>query len=258
MNPSDMLLFAQSVTASRQAEDGQPKVVLKKTTLGVGAGELLAIVGPSGSGKSTFLRLMNRLLEPDDGIVYLEGQDIRSLEPPVLRAQLPLVAQKPFLYAGTVQNNLEAPAKFRSTQLPDWKSEAALGVLDMCRIDRSWLGRDARKLSIGQQQRVCLARALLGPCKVLLLDEPTSALDRPTADKLAETFRRLCDEMELAIVLVTHDLRIAANCADRIALMQNGEVVESGLAPQVLNQPTTEAARRFLMLESITGDGEDE
>lgn len=125
----------------------------------------------------------------------------------------------------------------------------------MCQVETDWLDRDARKLSIGQQQRVCLVRAMLGPCKALLLDEPTSALDRPTADQLAHTFQQLCQDKGLAIILVTHDLRIAERCADRVALLQNGFVVEDGPARQVLNSPASDAARHFLSLETMDDDG---
>lgn len=247
----DMLLFADNVSASRSNEEGQLVPVLKNITLGVAAGELLAIVGSSGSGKSTFLRLLNRLLEPDSGKIMLEGHDVRSFSPQDLRAKLSLVAQKPFLFPGTVKENLEAPARFRSMALPDFGAEKMRKTLAMCQIEQDWLNKDARKLSIGQQQRVCLARAVLGPCKALLLDEPTSALDRQTAGLMAKTFRQLSETDGLAIVLVTHDLRIAELCADRVAMMQDGAVIEEGTSESFLNNPGTEAARRFISNETI-------
>ncbi len=250
MKPSEALLVTQSVTASRPAEDSRPRTVLNETTLGVDAGELLAIVGPSGSGKSTFLRLLNRLLEPDSGTIFLEGQDVRTVEPPLLRAQLPLVAQKPYLFSGSVKDNLFASSRLRRAQPPDISGDSFKKLLAMCQLETDWLGRDARKLSIGQQQRVCLMRAILGPCKVLLLDEPTSALDRPTADQLALTFRQLCEDKSLAIIFVTHDLRVAERCADRVALMQAGSVIECGSTEEVLSNPKTEAARNFLSLDT--------
>ena len=116
----------------------------------------------------------------------------------------------------------------------------------MCRVEQSWLDRDARKLSVGQQQRICLLRALLGPCMAMLLDEPTSALDRQTGVQMAQTFKLLTKEKGLAIILVTHDLEIAEICADRIALMISGSVIETGPVAQVLNTPQAEASRQFL------------
>lgn len=256
MNPAVPLLATKSVTASRPAGDGSRKPVIKATTLDVAAGECLAIIGPSGSGKSTFLRLLNRLLEPDSGSVSLAGTDIRTIEPPQLRSRLPLVAQKPFIFPGTVRDNLEASARLRRVPPPDLTAADVAALLAMCRIEADWIGRDAKKLSIGQQQRVCLARAMLGPCQALLLDEPTSALDRPTADRLAGTFRQLCREKQLAAVIVTHDLRIAELCADRVAFMQDGAVIEEGDADTMLSDPSTESARRFLFQEPAEGDGD--
>lgn len=245
------LLLAQDVTASRPGEAGHAVQVLKKTTLGVSAGELLAVVGPSGSGKSTLLRLYNRLLEPDSGQVRLSGTDIKTMAPPELRSRIPLVAQKPYLFHGTVKDNLQASARLRRTAAPDLQSAPIKGLIEMCQVSPSWFERDARKLSIGQQQRICLARAMLGPCDALLLDEPTSALDRPTADQMAKTFRQLAGNMGLAIILVTHDLRLAELCADRIALLLDGAVVEEGPASQLLHNPQVDAARGFLSSEPL-------
>ena len=125
----------------------------------------------------------------------------------------------------------------------------------MCRVEQSWLNRDAHKLSVGQQQRVCLLRALLGPCKAMLLDEPTSALDRQTRVQMAKMFKLLAKEKGLAIILVTHGLEIAEICADRIALMISGSVIETGPVAQVLNAPKTEASRQFLS-SAVTDNGE--
>ena len=254
MFSADLILSAEEVAASRPGEDGLLRQVLQPTSLGVATGELLAIVGPSGSGKSTLLRLLNRLLEPEQGRITLEGKDIRAFDPPQLRARLPLVAQKPYLFHGTVKANLEASSRLRRDTLPDLQAEDVQSLIKMCQVDTSWLNRDARKLSIGQQQRVCLVRALLGPCQVLLLDEPTSSLDRPTADQLAQTFRKLSREKGLTIVVVTHDLRVAELCADRVAMMHEGAIVEVGAAAEVLQSPRTEAARKFLSLKTTDDD----
>jgi len=243
-------LEARKVTVSRPIEEGRLQRVLLGITLGVDEGEILAVVGPSGSGKSTLLRLFNHLLEPDNGEILLAGKNIQTIDPPTLRARIPLVAQKPFLFSGTVLDNLQASARLRQTQLPDFNDSALQGLLELCQVSPSWLDRDARKLSIGQQQRVCLVRSLAGPCQALLLDEPTSALDRPTADLMAKTFREIATQKNLAIILVTHDLHLTERCSDRVALLIDGSVVEDGATAQILNNPTTESARTFLSLET--------
>jgi len=245
------LLKAHEVVVSRPGEAGRLQRVLQETTLHVDTGEVLVIVGPSGGGKSTLLRLFNRLLEPDSGKILLAGNNIQTIDPPLLRARIPLVAQKPYLFSGTVRDNLQASAKLRRAELPDLNDPNLRELLELCQVNQSWIDRDARKLSIGQQQRICLARALLGPCQALLLDEPTSALDRPTADLLAQTFRELARLKNLAIIVVTHDLRLAEHCADRMALLLDGSVVEEGPAAQLLHNPTTDSARLFLSSEAV-------
>ncbi len=246
MSQAVPLLQARAVSVSRPGEAGRLQRVLQETTLHVDAGEVLAVVGPSGGGKSTLLRLFNRLLEPESGEILLDGVNIGTIDPPLLRARVPLVAQKPFLFSGTVRDNLQASARLRRSALPDLNEPERQELLELCQLKPAWLDRDARKLSIGQQQRICLARALLGPCQALLLDEPTSALDRPTADLLALTFRELARRKHLAMIVVTHDLRLAEHCADRLALLLNGSVVEEGPAARVLHHPATAEAQQFL------------
>ncbi len=248
------LLQAKQVNASRSNGSEGLQPVLQNVTLGINAGEILAIVGPSGSGKSSLLRLFNRLLEPESGDVSLAGENIQNLSPPNLRSRIPLVSQKPFLFTGTVRDNLQAPAKLRRTDLPDLNDPELQALLKLCQVDPAWLDRDATKLSVGQQQRVCLARAIVGPCQALLLDEPTSALDRPTADQMALTFRQLANDKGLAIVFVTHDLRLTARCADRVVFLENGAIVEEGSAHQLLNHPETPAVKAFLSSELATDE----
>ena len=242
-------LQARKVTVSRPAEEGRLQRVLHEITLGVDVGEILAVVGPSGSGKSTLLRLFNHLLEPDSGEILLAGENIQSIDPPTLRARIPLVAQKPFLFSGTVRDNLHASARLRQTELPDFNDPELQELLELCQVAPAWLEREARKLSIGQQQRVCLVRSLAGPCQALLLDEPTSALDRPTADLMAKTFREIAKRKKLAIIVVTHDLRLTERCSDRVALLLDGSVIEDGNTTQILRHPATELARTFLSSE---------
>ena len=249
MSRTAPFLQAQEVTVSRPGEEGRLQRVLQEITLDVDVGEILAVVGPSGSGKSTLLRLFNHLLEPDSGEILLAGENIQSIDPPTLRARIPLVAQKPFLFSGTVRDNLQTSARLCKAQLPDFNDSALQELLELCQVSPSWLDRDARKLSIGQQQRVCLMRALSGSCQALLLDEPTSALDRQTADLMAQTFRKIARQKNLAIILVTHDLHLTERCSDRVALLLDGSVVEDGATAQVLHNPTTESARTFLLSE---------
>lgn len=247
------LLEADGVFLSRPGEHGmQP--VLHDLSLAVAPGELVAVVGPSGSGKSSLLRLFNRLLEADRGTLRFAGEDVRALAAPQLRAQVVLVAQKPFLFAGTVRDNLTMPARLRrSTDTRKLLDDEKL--LALCHLDKALLDRNGQHLSIGQQQRVCLARAMAGPCQALLLDEPTSALDWPTAEALTRTFRDLARHRQLAILLVTHDLRVARLCADRLLVLVDGRIVEAGPVEQVINNPQSAEARAFLSHPGTNGAG---
>jgi putative ABC transport system ATP-binding protein len=201
------------------------------------------------------VRLLNRLEEPDGGRILLFGEAIADLDPLVLRRRIGLVPQKPFMFEGSVLDNLQRPFHLREEPPPAADSETLLSVLALCRLDPELLPRAARSLSLGQQQRVALARTLVTGPEVLLLDEPTSALDRPTADRLAATLREICRSRRLTILMVTHDLRLAGRVADHLAYLEEGVILEEGRSEELLNHPRTEQLRRFLA-EPETGEEE--
>lgn len=239
-------LLIEAVRKFRRRPDGRTVEILRGVSMMVPVSELTAVVGPSGGGKSTLVRLLNRLEEPDSGRILLFGEDIVGLDPLALRRRVGLVPQKPFMFAGSVLDNLEAPFLLREVAPPAAASETLQSALALCRLEVELLPREARSLSLGQQQRVALARTLLAGPEVLLLDEPTSALDRPTADRLAATLREICRSRRLAILMVTHDLRLAGRVADHLAYLEGGEILEAGRADELLNHPRTEQLRRFL------------
>ncbi len=160
---------------------------------------LTAVVGPSGSGKSTTLRLLNRLDDPDTGEILYDGRDVRSYDVLELRRRVQLVGQVPVTFPGTVADNV---GKGWEELLPRVHLDAALG------------SRAADVLSVGQAQRMCLARALARGPDCLLLDEPTSALDGASKAEVERLVRSLADE-GLTEVMVTHDPRQAGEIADR-------------------------------------------
>ena len=157
-----------------------------------------------------------------------------------------MVQQKPFMFEGTVLANLQRPFLYRNMTLPPADSDEVVRALTLSGLSSEMLARDARTLSGGEQQRVNLARALISHPEVLLLDEPTSALDRPTTDRLAATLNDICRAEHLAIILVTHDLRLAEHTADHLIYLEQGNIIEEGLGAAMLAQPRTEAFRRFL------------
>lgn len=177
-----------------------------------------AILGPSGSGKSTLLRLLNRLADPSAGSVSFRGTDVRELDPHDLRRRACLVPQTPAPLPGSVAHNVEyAPS------LCGRNADVARS-LELAGLDAGFAHRAAGELSVGEQQRVMLARALALEPEVLLLDEPTSALDERARDGVEETLARLAAESDLSTILVTHDRAQAARLADQVIAVADGRV----------------------------------
>jgi putative ABC transport system ATP-binding protein len=187
------------------------------------------VAGPSGSGKSTLLRLLNRLADPDAGRVLYRGADVRERDPLELRREVCLVPQLPALLDGTVAGNLRYAACLRGGEEPD-----VARLLDLAGLDPSFADRDAARLSVGEQQRAMLARALAVKPRVLLLDEPTSALDAEARDAIEATLGHLRERLEISTVLVTHDVAQARRMADWVVRIEAGRAVEQGAAAELL------------------------
>ncbi|WP_147819156.1 ABC transporter ATP-binding protein [Salidesulfovibrio onnuriiensis] len=178
--------------------------LLERTDLGIEAGEYLLVRGPSGVGKSTLLRLLCRLEEPTGGTLHFDGTPYADLAPAELRRKAAYVQQTPTLEEGTVRRNLLLPFSFKSNaalQTPD--DNALRNFLAEYLLDGVSLEDEAKSLSVGQAQRVCLLRTRLLSPRVLLMDEPTSALDPKSAAVVLESARQLRDE-GVTIVMISH------------------------------------------------------
>jgi putative ABC transport system ATP-binding protein len=174
-----------------------------------------ALLGPSGSGKSTLLRLLNRLADPDAGSVRFHGTDVRELDPLELRRRVGLVPQLPAPVPGSVADNIRFGPRLEGREAdPE-------GPVRLAGLDPSFLDRDASRLSVGEQQRVMLARALALEPEVLLLDEPTASLD-PTATAAVEDALRGLHGVSL--VLVTHSRDQADRLTKRTIKLRDGRV----------------------------------
>lgn len=191
------------------------RLVLDELSIQIPEG-VSALVGPSGSGKSTILRLLDRLADPDAGTVRYLGRDVRDLDPLALRREVILVPQLPALLPGTVVANIEFAAGLAG-HTPEVDR-----VLGHAGLDPSYRDRDVAQLSVGEQQRAMLARALALQPRVLLLDEPTSALDGETRDAIEATIAHLESELDVSIVLVTHDEEQAVRLAGTILRLDAG------------------------------------
>ena len=218
-----MLFELELVTLSRAG-----KQVLRELSAQIPPGAT-AIAGPSGSGKSTVLRLLDRLSDPDSGAVAYRGSDVRERDPLELRREVVLVPQLPALLEGTVAGNIAFAAQLAGRE-PDVSR-----LLDLAGLDASFADRDGSKLSVGEQQRAMLARALALNPRVLLLDEPTSALDPEITGAIEETLTELRERLEISIVLVTHDLGQARRMSDWLLRIDAGRAIEQGPTRDVLS-----------------------
>jgi ABC-type proline/glycine betaine transport system ATPase subunit len=186
------------------------------------------VAGPSGCGKSSLLRLLNRLADPDSGRVSCRGHDVREVEVLELRREVCLVPQLPALLDGTVADNIHYAARL-------WNRDPEVGrLLDLAGLEPSYAERDASRLSVGEQQRAMLARALALEPDVLLLDEPTSALDEEARGAVEGALIHLRERVRVSVVLVTHDLEQARRMSDWVVRLERGHAVEQGPARELL------------------------
>ncbi len=214
--------------------------ILKGVNAGVPEGEITAVIGPSGAGKSTLLRAINRLIEPDAGEVYLDGMPTSEMNPLVLRRRVGMVFQLPALFGATVEE-----AILYGAYLAGWSADANR-LLEMVGLNASYKDRDPQVLSVGQQQRVSIARALALEPEVLLMDEPTSALDEAARRKVEELIQELNARLGLTIVLVSHALDQVERVADRVVLLAAGRTEGEWSKEEFFSGEGREQAERFV------------
>jgi putative ABC transport system ATP-binding protein len=205
------------------------KVLVEDATFDARRGEILAVVGPSGAGKSSLLRLLNRLDEPTSGTVYLDDADYRGLPPCELRRAVGMVTQRPYLFPGTVADNLRFGPAQRGERLAAAVVDELLAGVGL----GGYAARGVANLSGGEMQRVSLARTLANAPRVLLLDEPTAALDDAAKLEIEALLRATVHGRELSCVMVTHDRAQAARLASRILALADGRIagIETLVAP---------------------------
>ncbi|MGI9860246.1 ATP-binding cassette domain-containing protein [Moorella naiadis] len=220
-------------------------VILNRITTSFPRGEITAVLGPSGSGKSSLLRLLNRLEDPASGQIILDGDDLRDLDIFTLRRRVGMVWQLPTLFPGTVLENITYGPRLRGIAPAQARARAGELIL-MVGLATDLLERPADSLSIGQQQRVSLARTLANDPEVLLLDEPTSALDPTAAANILHLMVDLKSRLGLTLIFVTHILDQARQVADAILFIHHGEVVEAAPARGFFTAPRDPRSQLFL------------
>lgn len=198
--------------------------ILDQVTASIPAAGITVVSGPSGAGKTTLLRLCNRLEIPDAGVVSYRGQPLDELDPLALRRRVGMVFQRPTPFPGTVADNL-------AVARPQAGTAEMSAALERVALDPGLLGQEARTLSGGELQRVCLARTLVTQPETLLLDEPTSALDEQPKLVFEDTARALAAQ-GITLVWVTHDNAQGHRIANRTYLLRDGYLAhaeEAGL-----------------------------
>jgi osmoprotectant transport system ATP-binding protein len=203
---------------------------LDGVSLAVAAGEFVALVGPSGSGKTTLLKSINRLVDPDEGTVRIDGRDVREVPLAALRHGIGYVIQSIGLFPHmNVAENIGIVPRLMGQGAADRAAE----LLELVALPAEMAGRFPRELSGGQAQRVGFARALAAGPKLMLMDEPFGALDPVTRDALGQAYRALHDRLGLTTLMVTHDVAEALLLADRIVVLIEGRI-RADAAPAAL------------------------
>ncbi|WP_435006917.1 ATP-binding cassette domain-containing protein [Tundrisphaera lichenicola] len=240
-------------------DDGH--IALDGVSLEVQRGEFLAILGTSGSGKTTLLKLVNRLIDPTSGAVLVGGKPTTEWDPIALRRSMGYVIQESGLMPHlTILANVGLVLRLIGVKRSE-REEAARRCLSMVGIDPEQMGeRLPHQLSGGQRQRVGVARALAADPELILMDEPFGALDPITRREIQNEFRNLQRNLGKTVILVTHDLREACRMADRLALVDRGQVVQVGCPSDFLDQPANDFVRSFFQdARAVTAiDGESQ
>ena len=214
--------------------------ILKSIDWVVPAGQVTIVLGPTGSGKTSLLRLLNRLYDASSGEIRYSGRPIRSVDVPVLRKEVSMVLQQPFLFEGTVLDNILYAPRLHGLDVD--VSE----VISLVGIDRGMLEQDAGTLSVGQSQKVSIARAVALRPRVLLLDEPTSGLDPTSTFQIESLLSELGKALDLTCVFVTHHIEQARRLGRRAILIIDGTRVEERNIEEMLSSPADERTRRFI------------
>ncbi|WP_432544295.1 methionine ABC transporter ATP-binding protein [Kineococcus sp. SYSU DK002] len=242
------LIALTEVSKRFDRRDGSSVAAVDAVSLEVAQGEVLAVIGYSGAGKSTLVRLINALEKPTSGSVVVAGQDLTTLSEGELRAarsRIGMIFQQFNLFRSrTVAGNVAYPLKVAGVAKAE-RDRRTAELLDFVGLlDRAHAYPE--QLSGGQKQRVGIARALATNPPLLLADEATSALDPETTTEVLSLLRRVNVELGVTIVVITHEMEAVRQIADRVAVMEDGRVVEVGDTYDVFSAPQTPAAQRFV------------
>lgn len=222
-------------------------VVLRDFCLDIAKGEFVTVIGSSGSGKTTMLKMINGLLAPTRGIVYVEGKDISKENQTLLRRNIGYVIQGIGLFPHmSVRKNIAYVPELLGRQEKKQIAGAVEKLIKMVGLEKEMLERYPAELSGGQRQRVGIARSLAANPEILLMDEPFGAVDEITRKMLQVEIARIHQELEVTIVFITHDIKEALKLGNRVLVMNNGRIEQVGTSEEIRNCPATDFVKELI------------
>lgn len=222
------------------------KVAVEDVNLSFEKGEFICLIGTSGSGKTTTMRMINRMIDPTKGTITINGEDFQKKNPVELRRQIGYVIQNIGLMPHmTIRENINLVQRLLKVDKEE-QNKTAERMIDLVELPRDMLDRYPHELSGGQQQRIGVVRALAADQDIILMDEPFGALDPITRDSLQDLVKDLQERLGKTIVFVTHDMDEALKLANRIAIMDNGKVIQFDTPENILQQPANEFVEELL------------
>ena len=226
---------------------GQNEPAVEDLSMDIYEGEIVVLVGPSGCGKTTTMKMINRIIEPSDGRIFLQGEDVTTVNADNLRRRMGYVIQQIGLFPHmTIADNIATVPRmlgWDKRRISDRIDE----LMETIGIDKSYRSRYPKELSGGQRQRIGVARAMAADPPVLLMDEPFGAIDPITRERLQDEFLRLQEDIQKTIVFVTHDIDEAIKMGDRIAILRDrSEIAQYDTPENILTSPADEFVEDFI------------
>lgn len=216
-------------------------VILEDITLEIYMGHIYTIIGPSGAGKSTLIKLINRLIDATEGKILIDGNDIKNYDIIQLRRKIGMVFQQPYLFEGTVEDNIKYGPMLKGKR--DVDVEYYLRIVG---LDKSYSKKKVDDLSGGEAQRISIARTLANEPEVLLLDEPTSALDPASTQVIEELVIDLKNKLNLTFIWITHNMEQAKRVGDYTIFINKGRLVEYGETRNFFLNPIFDVTKLFI------------
>ena len=228
------------------------KCIIRDLSMTIHDGEFIVMIGPSGCGKTTTVKMINRLLEPTEGEILIDGVNTRDMDLVKLRTSIGYVIQQIGLFPNmTVEENIAVVPNIMK-----WDKEAihqrVQELMEMVDMPYEQFGKKyPRQLSGGQQQRIGVLRALAARPPILLMDEPFGALDPITRETLQREIKKIQQKLHITVLFITHDMHEAVKLADRIVFMDQGQILQMGTPKELICHPANEKVAQFISLQNV-------